>query len=63
MSRASIPGFPDLRATSPCSWKRIRSAGLSPTSPSAPLRSGGTFDYDGRNERLAEVLRELEDPA
>jgi peptide chain release factor 2 len=30
---------------------------------SAPSRSGGTFDYDGRSERLAEVLRELEDPA
>ena len=32
------------------------------TSRSAPARSGGTFDYDSRSERLAEVLRELEDP-
>ena len=27
------------------------------------MRSGGIFDYDGRAERLTEVLRELEDPA
>jgi peptide chain release factor 2 len=27
------------------------------------VRSGGIFDYDGRAERLTEVLRELEDPA
>ncbi len=27
-----------------------------------PLRSGGTFDYDLKKERLEEVLRELEDP-
>src|SRR5262245_46130339 len=33
------------------------------TSRSARWRSGGTFDYEGRSERLAEVLRELEDPA
>jgi peptide chain release factor 2 len=33
------------------------------TSRSASPRSGGTFDYDGRSERLTEVLRELEDPA
>ena len=26
------------------------------------MRSGGIFDYEGRSERLAEVLRELEDP-
>ena len=26
-------------------------------------RSGGIFDYEGRKERLTEVLRELEDPA
>jgi len=26
------------------------------------MRSGGIFDYDVRSERLAEVLRELEDP-
>jgi peptide chain release factor 2 len=27
------------------------------------MRLGGTFDYDGKRERLTEVLRELEDPA
>jgi len=27
------------------------------------VRSGGIFDYEGRSERLTEVLRELEDPA
>ena len=27
------------------------------------MRSGGIFDYDGKAERLTEVLRELEDPA
>jgi peptide chain release factor 2 len=27
------------------------------------MRSGGTFDYEGKRERLTEVLRELEDPA
>jgi peptide chain release factor 2 len=27
------------------------------------VRSGGTFDYEQRRERLTEVLRELEDPA
>jgi peptide chain release factor 2 len=26
------------------------------------MRSGGIFDYDGKQERLAEVVRELEDP-
>lgn len=30
---------------------------------SAWLRSGGIFDYDGKKERLEEVLRTLEDPA
>jgi peptide chain release factor 2 len=35
----------------------------STTSRSAASRSGGTFDYEGRRERLTEVLRELEDPA
>ncbi len=30
---------------------------------SAPKRSGGTFDYDQRNERLTEVERELEVPS
>jgi peptide chain release factor 2 len=27
------------------------------------MRSGGTFDYEAKHERLTEVLRELEDPA
>jgi peptide chain release factor 2 len=34
----------------------------SPISPSASPRSGGTFDYDARRERLEEVTRELENP-
>jgi peptide chain release factor 2 len=29
---------------------------------SAPTRSGGTFDYEGKAERLTEVRRELEQP-
>jgi len=33
------------------------------TSRSARQRSGGIFDYEGRSERLTEVLRELADPA
>jgi peptide chain release factor 2 len=32
-------------------------------SPSVAPRSGGTFDYDLKKERLEEVLRELEDPS
>ena len=28
-----------------------------------PSRSGGTFEYDNKKERLDEVRRELEDPA
>ncbi len=32
------------------------------TSPNEPRRSGGIFDYDGKQERLEEVTRELEDP-
>jgi peptide chain release factor 2 len=44
-------------------WKRTRSAALSTISRSAAWRSGGFFDYEGRSERLTEVLRELEDPA
>ena len=43
-------------------WKSTRSAAPSKTSRSAPPRSGGIFDYDGRKDRLTEVLRELEDP-
>jgi peptide chain release factor 2 len=33
-----------------------------PTSGGASRPSGGTFDYPGKQERLTEVLRELEDP-
>nr|WP_322095830.1 peptide chain release factor 2 [Peristeroidobacter agariperforans] len=44
-------------------WKPIPSAVPSKTSPSAAGRSGGFFDYDTKSERLAEVSRELEDPA
>ena len=32
------------------------------TSPNEPRRSGGIFDYDGKQERLEEVTRELGDP-
>jgi peptide chain release factor 2 len=46
-----------------CPWKPIPSVVLSKTSPSAAGRSGGFFDYDTKSERLAEVSRELEDPA
>jgi peptide chain release factor 2 len=44
-------------------WKPTRSVAPSKTSRSARTRSGGIFDYEGRSERLTEVLRELEDPA
>jgi peptide chain release factor 2 len=57
-----LPAFRPTRQQHP-PWKRTRSAVRSRTSRSAPARSGGTFDYEGRSERLAEVLRELEDPA
>ena len=40
----------------------IRSAARSPTSRSASSSLGGTFDYPGKQERLTEVLRELEEP-
>jgi peptide chain release factor 2 len=32
------------------------------TSPRAPRRSGGIFDYDAKKSRLVEVVRALEDP-
>ena len=54
---------PAFRPRIPLAWKPIRSAARSKTSPSAQWRSGGIFDYEGRSERLAEVLRELEDPS
>jgi len=34
-----------------------------PTLKSAQYRLGGTFDFETKDERLVEVLRELEDPA
>jgi peptide chain release factor 2 len=34
-----------------------------PTSPSAPTRSGGIFDYDRKSHRLTEVNATLENPA
>ena len=43
-------------------WNRPQSNSYWKTSSAAWLRSGGTFDYDGRVERLEEVSRELEDP-
>ncbi len=44
-------------------WKSTPTSTASRTSPSAPLRSGGIFDYDLKKERLEEVLREQEDPS
>jgi len=44
-------------------WKSTPTSTASRTSPSAPHRSGGIFDYDLKKERLEEVLREQEDPA
>jgi peptide chain release factor 2 len=44
-------------------WKSTRSAVPSKTLRSAVGRSGGIFDYEGKRERLTEVLRELEEPA
>ena len=43
-------------------WKSITFAVRSKTSPSAASRSGGSFDYDTRADRLVEVSRELEEP-
>ena len=51
-----------LASGPPPAWKPTRSAAPSTTSRSAAWRSGGIFDYEGRKERLTEVLRELEDP-
>src|SRR6201996_3455213 len=39
------------------------SARASPTSPSAPPRSGGIFDYDRKSHRLTEVNATMENPA
>jgi peptide chain release factor 2 len=44
-------------------WKSIQYAERSKTCPSAVRRCGGFFEYDVKSERLAEVSRELEDPA
>jgi peptide chain release factor 2 len=46
----------------PCLWKPAFSRSTSATSPSAPPRYGGFFDYDGKKERLEEVGLELELP-
>lgn len=43
-------------------WKSILPAGVSKTWPSAAPRSGGSFEYETKRDRLAEVTRELEDP-
>ncbi|CAN5195627.1 peptide chain release factor 2 [soil metagenome] len=48
---------------SPLVWKSIPFVSSSGTSTSAVMRSGGTFDYDTRKDRLIEVGRELEDPS
>ncbi len=42
--------------------KSIQSQAASRTLRSAPCRSGGTFDFDSKRERLEEVSRELELP-
>ena len=43
-------------------WKSISCTTSSRTSASAPQRSGGTFDYAVKRDRLEEVNRELENP-
>ncbi len=43
-------------------WNSRPSAAPSRISSSASPRSGGTFEYDRKRERLEEVNRELEDP-
>jgi peptide chain release factor 2 len=47
-------------ATEP--WKQHQSPASWKTLGSAILRSGGTFDYAGKRDRLEEVDRELENP-
>ncbi len=47
----------------PSSWKRTNSTICWPTWRIAQKRSGGTFDYARKRDRLEEVSRELEDPA
>jgi peptide chain release factor 2 len=59
VQRARLARF---RHVIPGTWKPTRFAARSRISGSVPRRSGGTFDYEGRSERLTEVLRELEDP-
>jgi peptide chain release factor 2 len=44
-------------------WKSTRYDVQSMTCPSAVRRCGGFFEYDLKSDRLAEVSRELEDPA
>src|SRR6056297_1595596 len=43
-------------------WNRPHSKPSRTTSLDEPRRSGGIFDYDGKQEKLEEVTRELEDP-
>jgi len=43
-------------------WKPAPSKTCLPTSKSALMRSGGTFDYEVKKQRLEEVNRELENP-
>lgn len=43
-------------------WKSTLISIASKILPSAAIRSGGIFDYDLKQERLEEVMRELEDP-
>jgi peptide chain release factor 2 len=45
-----------------CHWKPANLSGLSRTCRSAPSRSGGSFEYDTKKERLEEVTLELEVP-
>jgi peptide chain release factor 2 len=58
-----LPSRPRTSSRSCPRWKSTRSAAPSKTSPSVPPSCGGFFEYDQKSERLAEVSRELEDPA
>ncbi len=50
------------RRIRPCHWKPDKSGRAFASCWSDPARSGGSFDYDGKRERLEEVSGELELP-
>ncbi len=53
MIKDSTPWTQNASTSSAARW---------PTSPRAPRRSGGIFDYDAKSERLRTVTASLEDP-